>query len=73
MTSFLHMNTLQVASVTRRLLSALDSLPLACGLIIVTLPCDAADNPGPAKILNFSGRAQVGTGSTVLITKFARG
>ena len=44
--------------------------PLGCGLVVSTLPAVAAEAPGPAKILNFSGRAEVGAGANALITGF---
>lgn len=42
-----------------------------CLISFVSLP--AAEPPGAAKILNFSGRAQVGSGTNVLITGFVVG
>jgi cytochrome c553 len=51
-------------------MAILHSLPLVCGLVVSPFPAGAAESPGPAKILNFSGRAQVSSGANALITGF---
>jgi hypothetical protein len=64
------MNNLPLASLKRRVVTVLHSLPLVCGLVFSIHPVAAAESSGAAKILNFSGRAQVGSGANVLITGF---
>jgi cytochrome c peroxidase len=54
----------------RRVVTAARSLPLFCGLLVAIPSADAAETPGAAKILNFSGRAQVSSGASALITGF---
>jgi len=66
------MNSLPRLSLKHRVLTALHLLPLVCGIVVSTSPAGAAE-PGPGKILNFSGRAQVSSGANTLITGFVVG
>src|ERR1043166_1426623 len=66
----LHMNILNCAPLTRRVVHAFYSLPFACGLVMCAAPAGATEAGASAKILNFSGRAQVASGANVLITGF---
>jgi hypothetical protein len=42
-------------------------------LCLIALSSEAADSPASARIVNFSGRAQVGSGTNILITGFVVG
>ncbi len=64
------MNTiLSRVLIMRRAMIALFTVPLLCGLV-VPAAADAAESSASAKIINFSGRAQVGSGANILITGF---
>src|SRR5688572_316965 len=64
------MNKLLRALLRHLVVTAVHSLPLFCSLVVSSPAAAAAESAGHAKILNFSGRAQVSAGANALITGF---